>query len=60
MALIPKKNSIDYRPIMVINAPLRLLENALLQKVSRVKFDNLECVIGFRSQMSTHSLEDCF
>ena len=54
VALIPKKEAGDYRPICVINTPLRLLEKGLIQHLKRVKLNNEAEMFGFIAGKRTH------
>jgi hypothetical protein len=51
--LIPKKDG-AWRPIMVLNNPLRYLEKGLLEELRKVKYQNADEIFSFVANKSTH------
>ena len=52
-ALIPKKDG-AYRPIMVLNNPIRYLEKGILCNIRNTTYSNAESIYGFSEGRSTH------
>ena len=51
--LIPKKDG-SFRPIMVLNNPLRYLEKGILETLRKSSYRNDDDIFGFRTSRSTH------